>query len=69
MSIIQGLGNLALTVVQTGAYIFQYVWGLYRYLEMYPEHRGTLLKEYGDNAQKVNNYKWMVRTGKSVSRG
>ena len=69
MTITHELGNIALAVVQTGAYIFQSEWGLYRYIEMYLEHRGTLLKEYGDNAQKVNNYKWMVRTEKSVSRG
>ena len=69
MTIIQELGNIALDVVQTGAYIFQSVWGLYRYFEMYLEHRGMLLKEYGDNAQKINNYRWIIRTGKSVSRG
>ena len=63
----QELGNLALAVVQPGAYIFQSECGLDRDLEMYREHRGTLLKEYGDSVQKVDDYKWMVHTTREIS--
>ena len=62
MIIIQELGNLALAVAQPGAYILQSECGLSRYLEMYREHRGTLLKEYGDSVQKVDDCKWMAHT-------
>ena len=34
---------------------------------MYREHRGTLLMEYGDSVQKVDDYKWMVHTTWEIS--
>ena len=67
MSIIQELGNLALAVMQAGAYIFQSECGLNRYLEMYLEHRGALLEEYGDNVQRVDDYRRTVHTTWGIS--
>ena len=67
MTIIQELGNLALAVAQPGAYIFQSECGLDRDLEMHRENRGTLLMEYGDSVQKVDDYKWMVHTTWEIS--
>src|ERR1700722_10676894 len=58
----QGLGYLALAVVQAGAYISRSECSLGRYLKMYKERRGELLEEYGDQAQKIDDYEWTVYT-------
>jgi len=57
----QELGYLPLAVVQAGAYISRSECSLSRYLKMYKERRG-LLEEYGDQAQKIDDYGWTVYT-------
>ena len=53
-------------MVQAGAYIFKSKCGLDRYLEMYPERRGGLLKEYRE-VQKMDDYKWTTYTTWTIS--
>ena len=67
ITILQELGNLALAVVQAGAYIFQAECGFDRYLHLHRERRGALLEEYRDNVQKMDDYKWTVHTTWEIS--
>ena len=54
-------------MVQAGAYISTSECGLGRYLEMYKERRGELLEAYGDQIQKIDEYKWTVYTTWAIS--
>src|SRR3984957_7420707 len=63
----QELGCLALAVVQAGAYISRFEFGLSRYLEMYRERRGELFKEYSNQVQKIDDYEWTVYTTWTMS--
>ena len=67
ITLFQELGNLALAVVQAGAYIFQAECGFDRYLHLHRERRGALLEEYRDNVQKMDDYKWTVHTTWEIS--
>ena len=62
LTVPQGLGYLALAVVQAGAYIFKSECSLAQYLELYRERRGGILEEYHNNVQKVDDYEWTIYT-------
>ena len=63
----QEFGYLALAVAQAGAYISRSECCLSHYLKMYKECRGELLEEYGDQAQKIDDYGWTAYTMQVIS--
>ena len=67
MTVGKELSYLALAIVQAGAYISSSQCSLTRYLEMYREHRGRLLEEYRDHAQKIDDYEQTVYTTWAIS--